>query len=286
MNDPLPSVSVVVPTYSRPHALAACLRSLASLRYPRTRFEVVVVDDGDPGPVAPVVDAVRPLLDVTLVHQAHGGPARARNEGARRARGELIAFTDDDCAASPGWLTALARRAARTPGSAVGGRTANGSPANPYAAATTLLIDYLVDRCKTSPGEARFLPSSNLLVPADRFHAIGGFDTSFTFPGGEDREFCERWRRNGFPMTHAPEAVVHHTPAARLRPFLRQHFNYGRGAARLRREALRGNAPSFHLGLLRYPFSVVPRGRAMRLSALLVVCQLATAAGYLRERAS
>jgi GT2 family glycosyltransferase len=279
------SVSVVVPTYSRPRALAACLRSLARLRYPRTRLEVIVVDDGSPGTLAPAADDLPSQLDVTIVRQGRGGPARARNEGARRAGGELIAFTDDDCAVSPDWLAALAGRATRAPGNAVGGRTVNASPDNDYASATTLLIDYLLDRCNTAPGRASFLPSSNLLVPAARFREIGGFDASFSFPGGEDRDFCERWRHRGFELTWAPEAVVHHAPAARLRPFLRQHFNYGRGASRLRGATLQGSGLSFHLGLLRYPFSVVPRRQAVRISALLAVCQLATAAGYLRDRA-
>ncbi|HYR97360.1 MAG TPA: glycosyltransferase [Candidatus Binatus sp.] len=292
MADSPAGVSVVVPTYSRPRELTVCLRALASLRYPRSRLEVIVVDDGNAEPVEPVVAAARALLDVTLVRQPHAGPARARNEGARRAAGDLVAFTDDDCAPSPDWLAALTGRAARSPGNAVGGRTVNASPRNSYATATTLLVDYLVDRYNAAPEQARFLPSCNLLVPAARFREVGGFDGSFAFPGGEDREFCERWRRSGFEMSWAPEAVVHHTPAARLGPFLRQHFNYGRGASRLQRAGLRANgraAPgeplSFYVDLLRQPFSVVPRRRAMRLTALLLVCQLATAAGYLRDRA-
>lgn len=291
MNDSPAPVSVVVPTYSRPRELAVCLRSLSALRYPRTRLEVIVVDDGNADPVAPVVAASRGDLDVTVLRQVNGGPARARNAGAERAAGDLIAFTDDDCAPAPDWLGALTARGAGSAEAAVGGRTVNASPASPYATATTLLIDYLMERYNSSPGAspgaARFLPSSNLLVPAAGFRAVGGFDTAFSFPGGEDREFCERWRRQGFTMTYAPEAVVHHTSAARLGPFLRQHFNYGRGASRLQRAGLRANEPaSFYIDLLRYPFSVAPRGRAIRLSALLVVCQLATAAGYLRDRAS
>jgi GT2 family glycosyltransferase len=284
MND-VPSVTVVVPTYSRPRELGACLRSLGALRYPRTSLEVIVVDDGNAEPVAAAANAVGSPLDVTVIRQEHGGPARARNEGARHARGALIAFTDDDCTAAPDWLAALTSRAARAPGSAVGGRTVNATPGNPYASATTLLIDHLLARHNASPEHARFLPSSNLLVPADRFRAMGGFDASFGFPGGEDREFCERWRRHGFALTWAPEAVVEHTPASRLRPFLRQHFNYGRGASRLQRAAREGDALAFQVGLLRRPFSVAPRARAVRLSALLVVCQLATAAGWVRDRA-
>ncbi len=46
--DPLPSFSIVIATHNRPRQLAECLAALASLDYPRDRFEVIVVDDGSP----------------------------------------------------------------------------------------------------------------------------------------------------------------------------------------------------------------------------------------------
>ena len=86
-------VSIVIPTYGRPDQLAACLDSLEALDYPRDRFEVIVVDDGSPQPLPPYGGALR----VTLVRQAHAGPAAARNTGAAASRGRWLAFTDDDC---------------------------------------------------------------------------------------------------------------------------------------------------------------------------------------------
>ena len=100
-----PSFSIVIASYRRPGPLAACLQSLAQLDYPRDRFEAVVVDDGSQPSLAPVVEAARGPLEVRFLRQKNAGPATARNTGAAQARGRFLAFTDDDCAPSPDWLT-------------------------------------------------------------------------------------------------------------------------------------------------------------------------------------
>ena len=118
---PLPSFSVIVPTWNRPVELATCLRALVSLDYPADRYEVVVVDDGSDPPVEPPRDLARPGLRVRVLAQPNRGPSAARNEGARAAEGEMLAFTDDDCAPDPGWLRSLAAAAATAPRSLLGG---------------------------------------------------------------------------------------------------------------------------------------------------------------------
>src|SRR5262245_58451428 len=126
--------SVVIPTHNRPRELAGCLRALADLHYPRDRYEVVVVDDGSRAPPEAIVASFRPWLDLVLLSRPHAGPGAARNAGVSRARGEYLAFTDDDCLPDPNWLTALGDRLAGSPGALVGGRTVNALPGNRYAA--------------------------------------------------------------------------------------------------------------------------------------------------------
>src|SRR5688572_17617375 len=105
-----PIFSIIIPTRNRSGHLAACLKSLARLDYPCDRFEVIVVDDGSETPVDGVVAAIRERIDVSLATQAHAGPATARNRGAAGAKGEFLAFTDDDCAPASDWLQRLAAR--------------------------------------------------------------------------------------------------------------------------------------------------------------------------------
>jgi glycosyltransferase involved in cell wall biosynthesis len=281
--------SIVIPTYRRPHQLASCLRSLARLDYPRNDFEVVVVDDGGEGPIESVIDGFRDQLDVTLLHQSNAGPAAARNTGAARAKGTFLAFTDDDCAPDPGWLKALAGHLSAD--CAVGGRTVNALPQNPYSSTSQLIIDFVYARYNADASRARFFASNNLALPATLFRAAGGFDA--TLRTSEDRELCDRWLHSGHRMAYAPEAVVHHAHSLTLRTFCRQHFNYGRGACRFYqlRARLRGHpatleARAFYVAMLRYPFSRARGRRALGLATLLVISQAASAAGLLWEKAS
>lgn len=280
-----PRFSIVIPTRDRPRDLDACLTALAELDYPAERYEVVVVDDGGSVPAEPVVHAYRDRLDVRALRQAHGGPAAARNAGAAAARGEVLAFTDDDCRPPPDWLGALDRRFAESGEDMVGGRAVNVLD-SPYAVATQMVVDHLHAYYNRN-GDAGFVTTNNLAVLADAFAEMGGFDRGFRLAAGEDREFGARWRAAGRTVVHAPEVVVRH--AHRLGPgsFLRQHVNYGRGAYRFRRRrglGLRPERPSFYLGLVAQRPAPGARGLAVR--ALLLVSQAATAVGFLREALS
>ena len=291
MGQEWPTISIIIPTYSRPELLRVCLRSLTFFDYPRDRFEVIVVDDGGESSSEVVAAPFCDQLEIILLRQDHSGPAIARNTGAARAKGEFIAFIDDDCAPAPGWLRALAKRFAMTPDCAIGGRTLNAIPDNLYSTASQLLIDYLYTYYKGNLNKTLFFASNNLALPADGFHAIGGFDTTFPLAAGEDRELCDRWLRRGYRMIYAPEALVYHFHTLTFRTFWRQHFNYGRGAlhyhqarARLGQSGVRLEPPSFYLNMLRYPFTRTPYKQAILLAALLVLSQEATVTGFFWEK--
>jgi GT2 family glycosyltransferase len=293
MEQQLPFFSIIIPTYARSGQLGACLRSLAQLDYPRGRFEVIVVDDGSQAPPMGITAGFAGQMDVTLLTQPHAGPAAGRNTGAARARGEFLAFTDDDCAPAPDWLHAIAARLASAPDCAVGGRTLNALPDNPYSTASQVLIDYLYTYYDATPDRARFLTSNNLALPAGLFRAVGGFDVGFPQAAAEDREFCHRWLRQGRRLAYAPEALIYHAHALTLGAFWRQHFNYGRGAfrfhqlcARYDREHFTIESRQFYLNLLRQPFSHARGGRARLLASLIVISQIANAAGFFREGAA
>jgi glycosyltransferase involved in cell wall biosynthesis len=107
--------SVVVPTHDRPRLLRRCLSSVLAQEFPADRYEVVVVDDGSRPPAR---RALAPFLDdgrVTALRQPQRGWGAARRAGARRGRGEILVFLDDDCAPPPGWLAAYERAYAAHP---------------------------------------------------------------------------------------------------------------------------------------------------------------------------
>jgi len=94
-----PLVSVVIPAFNAAEWIAATLASVAASTYPRERLEVVVVDDGSRDRTAEIAaDQLRSsgLPHVVLRRDATQGPAVARNDGWRRARGEWLQFLDAD----------------------------------------------------------------------------------------------------------------------------------------------------------------------------------------------
>jgi GT2 family glycosyltransferase len=291
MEEVLPFISIVIPTNNRPTQLKNCLESLSGLDYPSECFEVIVVNDGGQMPLERVVAPFRDRVDLKLLSQPHSGPAIARNLGAAHAKGKFLAFTDDDCAPASDWLRKLAAPFGTAPDSAVGCRTVNALPDNPYSTTSQLLIDYLYSYYNADPNDARFLTSNGLALPAERFHAVGGFDTTFRRAGAEDRELCDRWVHHGYKMIYAPEAVVYHAHALTLRTFWRQHFNYGRGAfhfhqirARYGQTTIAVEPLSFYVNLVAYPFSHGRVGRSLLVAALLVIAQVANVAGFFLER--
>lgn len=284
-----PTISVVVPTYRRADRLVTCLAALADLDAAPEEFEVVVVDDGSPEPMASVAAPFDEHLQLRVHRQHNAGPAAARNTGATLARGTHLAFTDDDCAPRPAWLSRLADGLAAHPRAMVGGSTVNALPANLWSAASQMLVTYIC-AYYANPGRDSFLASNNIAMPTAAFLDAGGFDTTYPRPGGEDREFCDRWLRRGHPIVRTPAAVVDHAHELDWRGFWRQHTNYGRGAFHYHRQrAERDGAPvqvepaAFYAKLLAFPFHAEAPPRATVIAGLLGLAQIANAAGFAAE---
>lgn len=282
-----PAVTVIVPTYGRPGAAAQLVHALAAQHVSAGPVEVVVVDDGSPEPVE-ITAGLDSRLTVRVLRQVRSGPAAARNTGLRAARADLVAFIDDDCEPAPGWLAALHEAAAQYPDCGLGGTVVNQLRENPFAEASQLIVSFLC-AYYSDASTGRFFTSNNLAFPRRALIAAGGFDATFMRAAGEDRELCHRWVEQGGRLIRVPLAVVRHAHALTWRGFLRQHFEYGRGAwgyrlarAARRAAAIRVEPWTFYRDLLAYP---VRTGgwRCVHLSGLVVVAQAANAAGFLAE---
>ena len=285
MTDALPSISVIVPTYNRPGPLRSALDALAALDYPHRQLEVIIVDDGSSEPLGDLVGPFQEMAPIQLLRQANAGPAAARNAGAGLATGTLLAFTDDDCRPAPDWLRALAEAHTHQPDALLGGQTLNALPDNAFSTASQLLIDYLYEYFTPESGHIPLVASNNLALPAEGFHALGGFDEGFPLAAGEDRDLCARWHEAGHPFAHVPDATVHHAHALTLKSFWRQHANYGRGARHYhhRRPDQTGLNPeplTFYTDLIRYPLQRMDGVHAWPLVGLMAVSQIANAVGY------
>jgi glycosyltransferase involved in cell wall biosynthesis len=196
-------VSVVVPTYKRPHLLDRCLGALLTQDYPPDAFEIIVADDAGDTATWNLVQwrrrqpGNRPHLRYIRVTGNHG-PAAARNCGWRAARGNIIAFTDDDCVPLPDWLregvAALGTRHA-----AVWGRLVVPLPQQP--------TDY--ERNAAHLTTAGFV-TANSFCRRQVLTAIGGLDEKFTSAWREDSDLYFSMLERSLVVGQAPRATVVH----------------------------------------------------------------------------
>jgi glycosyltransferase involved in cell wall biosynthesis len=194
-------VSVVVPTYRRPVLLERCLAALAAQDLDTSAFEVIVADDAANEATRRQVEAWAARCAVPIRYMAvtaTRGPAGARNAGWRSARGEIIAFTDDDCVPDPGWLTAGAT-ACSADADAATGRVVVPLPQDP--------TDY--QRNEAGLEGARFV-TANCFVRRAALETIGGFDERFTAAWREDSDLHFNLLKAGRRIVSAPGAVVLH----------------------------------------------------------------------------
>jgi GT2 family glycosyltransferase len=254
-------------------------------------MEVIVVADGPDPRIAPVIAELGtwPGSDVRLLEQVAAGPAAARNRGATSARGEFIAFTDDDCLPAPDWAVLLIAALEPQADAIVGGRVVNGVTGLPCARAAQLVVDVVQDHYGRGTRRGAFLTSNNLALSRDAFAALGGFDEAFTGAAAEDRDLCERATEAGYRIAYSA-AVVEHKHALTAPTLLRQQYRYGRGARTLARRRAARSAPPLLPEAKLYRELVAAAWReggtglnaaSVRMVALVALTQMAYACGML-----
>jgi len=98
-------VSIIIPTYGRPDRAVGIVKQLLG-QEADWDYEIIVVDDGSPEPISPLVEKIAPRtgVEVRCLRKPNGGPASARNFGARSARGKYLLFVDDDMCVEPDFM--------------------------------------------------------------------------------------------------------------------------------------------------------------------------------------
>jgi len=215
-----PLISVIVCTRNGRWRIGACLMAILEMTDPS--FETIVVDDGSDDQTSDLIESQFPWVNLLTLEPC--GLSAARNAGAAAAKGEILAFTDDDCEPDSEWVTRL-RRIYEKGYAAVGGPNLPPAPkswqeaivcASPGAPSHVMLDDE----------EAEHLPGCNLTVTREAFNEIGGFDPIFR-TAGDDVDFCWRLRDAGHRLGFAPGAFVWHWRRPSVWAFLRQQIGYG-----------------------------------------------------------
>jgi glycosyltransferase involved in cell wall biosynthesis len=223
-------ISVIVPVYNTAPCLERVVAALLAQDFPRDHYELIFVDNGsnDGGP-----DILASYPEISLLHEPERGSYAARNRGIRRARGEILAFTDSDCFPQPGWLRSIdsAFRQASTQ-VLLGPRLPAGGSRGAW-----LLADYDNRRmeliCASRDPEIFFGYTNNMAVRKAAMDRFGPFDRR---QRGADTLFVRRVV-DGLScdaVAYCPEMAVQHAELVSVASYYRKAQIYGRSHAAFR----------------------------------------------------
>jgi GT2 family glycosyltransferase len=210
-------VSVVICTAGRPQVFGAALQSVLLQDY--GDFEVLILDQSrDDGTETITRERAANDSRVRYWRLDQRGLSRAYNRGVERARGELVAFTDDDCVAPPGWLRAVANAFTREPGAELVYGQVLG-PIDPQdrrageGEIPTLPIPKL-QRLSKRDGFRVFGMGANFATRRAAWKRVGGFDEILGGGGplqsAQDFDYAYRVFLGGGTILLDPAVVVHH----------------------------------------------------------------------------
>ncbi|MFN2464913.1 MAG: glycosyltransferase family 2 protein [Candidatus Dormibacteria bacterium] len=283
-------VSVLVPTFHRPGLLSEAVEAVLAQELPEGVALETIICVSDPSNPEDVAAATALAADprVRVALGPAQGPAGSRNAGMREARGDVLAFTDDDCRPRPEWI---ARALAALEGAdMVQGLTRPAGPVPPWHHSVTAV-----------PPTWRW-ETSNLVVTREMAERTGPFSTEFWtggMPYGEDVEWGWRAVRLGARAAFTSEAVVEHAvsrrgPLATLRYYVLQG-RYAQVVARVpeARQSLAGGtwidprhrfiAAGLAAAIISAGLATTGRGRPARAAAGLAgAAMLSANAGLIR----
>jgi glucosyl-dolichyl phosphate glucuronosyltransferase len=243
-------ISAIICTFNRSESLAKTLNSLAASVVPETcEWEVLVVDNNSSDSTREVAESFchKYPSHFRYIFEARQGKSCSLNTGIREARGDVLAFTDDDVTVDPAWLYNLTMHLGNGDWAGAAGRILPEEriamprwvPRNQeYALAPLVIFDPRLEA-----GPLQMTPfGANMAFQKRMFAQYGGFRTDLG-PGlarsdpqkSEDSEFGHRLLKAGERLRYEPLAVIYHSvPPSRVskRYFLNWWFDKSRADIR------------------------------------------------------
>lgn len=249
----LPFVSVILCSFNGAKKIKNTLIALKKQTYPN--FEIIVVDDGSSDKTAQIAED---FGVITISHSQNKGLSASRNTGIKKSKGEIIAFTDDDCVPDLKWLQELVNAYSNSEIVGVGGKVVvanndrsiittylrENNPLQPLLLSLTksnsiLYRFYLYIRKLFFPKielkqqQVYMIVGANMSFRKKVFEQIGLFDETFHF-GADEEDFCKRiFLQHIGELWYIPKAIIYHLFDINFFSFLKKSKLYGKGNARM-----------------------------------------------------
>ena len=210
--------SVIIPAYNAESTIGECLKALEKQSF--KDFEVIVVDDGSKDRTG---EAAKGFKGVKVFSQKNAGPAKARNLGAKNAKGEIIIFTDSDCIPERKWVEEMLKPMEDS--EVVG---VQGTYKTSQKEIVARLIQLEIEQRHEKMAKKKYIDFMGTYSAGYRrkiFLELGGFDESYPIASGEDAEFSFRVNEAGYKMIFNIAAVVWHKHPDNFWKYLKIKFN-------------------------------------------------------------
>ncbi len=218
-NSKVKRLSVIIPNRNGGRTIGKCLEALFASKY--ENFEVIVVDDASEDDS---VEIIRRFPCRLIALSSHCGASKARNTGARAAKGGLLFFIDADCIVEADTLSVVDRAAQGRQQVVCGGTyTKRAYDDTFFSTFQSAFIHY----SETKKSEPDYVASHAMVIDRLTFEKSGGFPEDF-MPIIEDVEFSHRLRRSGVRLSVNPGIVVRHIFNFTLITSLRNAFRKSR----------------------------------------------------------
>jgi glycosyltransferase involved in cell wall biosynthesis len=229
----LPCVSVVICTRNRDDKIGAAVTSVLANDYPS--FDVTIIDQSTNGATEIAVrETAASNPRVNYVHSDEPGLSRAYNNGIRRAGGEILAFTDDDCIAPPDWIAKIVSAFDADPeGDLLYGEVIAAGDGRGDQALTPALKIRAPRRLSRTDGFEVFGMGANFAARRRLFDRIGVFDEMLGGGGplwsSQDYDLTYRAYHAGCVILLRPEVVIRHDGRREPEDWPALLFAYGSG---------------------------------------------------------
>lgn len=220
-------ISVVIPAFNAAHTIIKCLKALE--KQTLLPYEVIIVDDGSRDGLEEIIIKIRPTFKIKklfFLRQNHQGVSAARNLGAKKASGQILAFIDSDCIPGEDWLRNLVAPFSDAGVGAVGGGYSSGVDNSFWQ---TFSHEELSFRRRKRRGHVATLLSNNMACRKATFWKAGGFPKNYSVC--EDMYLTYQISRRDKIVWLEDNGVRHHFKK-NLKSFLKHQYFFGKESTR------------------------------------------------------
>ncbi len=212
-------ISIIIPVYNSEKTIGKTIEALLKQNYSKKNYEIIIVDDGSTDNTHSVISK----HPVKLVKIKHSGPAKARNFGVKKSKGEILIFSDADCIPDKNWIKNMIDPFKNSEIVGVSGtyKTLNNNKL------MARFSGYEIEQRHEKMKKQKYIDFIGTFSAAYRkniFVKFGGFDVHFKTSSGEDPELSYRMAKAGLKMIFQSKAFVYHPHPDTIWKYIKQKY--------------------------------------------------------------